>query len=191
MKAVRILVVDDEPDVGKLVERRFRRQIRGGEFEFRFAGDGQEALDTLDREEEIDLVITDINMPRMDGLTLLSRLSEGSDEIHTLVVSAYGDMENIRTAMNRGAFDFVTKPIDFEDLEKTIQKAVTSLRKFRKVNVDKASANVPRPTFPAIFLLTWLWNWSAVRISWKPRPSAATSLLSSPTLPISHPLLKI
>lgn len=140
MKAVRILVVDDEPDVGKLVERRFRRQIRGGEFEFRFAGDGQEALDTLDREEEIDLVITDINMPRMDGLTLLSRLSEGSDEIHTLVVSAYGDMENIRTAMNRGAFDFVTKPIDFEDLEKTIQKAVTSLRKFRKVNADKASA---------------------------------------------------
>lgn len=140
MKAVRILIVDDEPDVGKLVERRFRRQIRNGEFEFCFAGDGQDALDTLANEEEIDLVITDINMPRMDGLTLLSRLGEISDEMHALVVSAYGDMKNIRIAMNRGAFDFVTKPIDFEDLEKTIQKAVTSLRKFRKVSADKASA---------------------------------------------------
>jgi CheY-like chemotaxis protein len=113
----RILVVDDEPDVEALVTQKFRRQMRKGEMDFVFAHDGQHALELLDGENGIDMVLSDINMPRMDGLTLLDKLGEQHANLKTVIVSAYGDMGNIRTAMNRGAFDFVTKPIEFEDLE--------------------------------------------------------------------------
>jgi adenylate cyclase len=105
----RILVVDDEPDVEALVLQKFRRQVRKGEFEFVFAHDGQHALEVLNEEPDVVMVLSDINMPRMDGLTLLDRLTELHDDLKTVIVSAYGDMENIRTAMNRGAFDFVTQ----------------------------------------------------------------------------------
>lgn len=120
----KILVVDDEPDLEHLVRQRFRKSIRENELSFVFARNGTEALEQLKAGHDIDVVLTDINMPEMDGLTLLTRLGEIDTLLKSVIVSAYGDMENIRTAMNRGAFDFVTKPIDFRDLETTINKAL-------------------------------------------------------------------
>ena len=120
----KILVVDDEPDLELLVRQKFRRQIRDKEFEFFFAHDGAEALETIRQQPEIDVVLSDINMPVMDGLTLLSRINELNKDLKAVIVSAYGDMQNIRTAMNRGAFDFLTKPIDFQDFETTINKTI-------------------------------------------------------------------
>src|ERR1700740_3023189 len=126
-----ILVVDDEPDLETLVQQKFRRQIRDGEVSFLFARDGVEALNLLDSRDTVDMVLTDINMPRMDGLTLLQKIQEADDQLSTVIVSAYGDMANIRTAMNRGAFDFLTKPIDFVDLETTIYKTLRHIEKLR------------------------------------------------------------
>lgn len=120
----KILVVDDEIDLETLIKQKFRKQIREKKFEFLFAINGVDALDKLTKEPEVDIVLSDINMPEMDGLTLLTKLSEVSPLIKSVIVSAYGDMENIRTAMNRGAFDFITKPIDFEDLIITIEKTI-------------------------------------------------------------------
>src|SRR5438067_5691293 len=107
----RILVIDDEPDLEALVLQKFRHKIRDGAVSFTFARDGIEALAMLQTDRGFDLVVSDINMPRMDGLTLLQKLREHHETLSTVIVSAYGDMANIRTAMNRGAFDFVTKPI--------------------------------------------------------------------------------
>ena len=104
--AAKILVVDDETDVQALILRKFRREIRQGDFAFLFAEDGERALGTVEREGDIDIVLSDINMPGMDGLALLDRLSEFEPQLKTIMVSAYGDMDNIRTAMNHGAFDF-------------------------------------------------------------------------------------
>lgn len=140
MTAARILVVDDEPDVEALVTQKFRRQMRAGEIAFLFAQDGQQALDLLGQDGDIDVVLSDINMPRMDGLTLLQKLNERHSDLKTVIVSAYGDMANIRTAMNRGAFDFVTKPIEFQDLETTIAKTLDHLRSFRKLRAEKELA---------------------------------------------------
>ena len=119
---IRILVVDDEPDLELLIRQKFRREIRDRELDFKFAPDGLEALEKVNSDGGLDIILSDINMPRMDGLTLLSRLADMEVSLKTVIVSAYGDMENIRTAMNRGAFDFVTKPINFEDLRKTVDK---------------------------------------------------------------------
>ena len=135
-----ILVVDDEPDLEALVQQRFRRQIRGGEFGFCFAHDGVEALDMIAEGKDIDMVLSDINMPRMDGLTLLQKLQETADPLSTVIVSAYGDMANIRTAMNRGAFDFITKPIDFGDLETTIRKTLAHIERLREARRRLAEA---------------------------------------------------
>jgi adenylate cyclase len=145
----RILVVDDEPDVEALVLQKFRRQIRDGGVSFLFAHDGVEALTALKTNGGIDLVVTDINMPRMDGLTLLQKLQDAEENVSTIVVSAYGDIANISTAMNRGAFDFVTKPIDFVDLETTIAKTlkhVASLRdaRERQAAAERAHASLSR-----------------------------------------------
>ncbi|MBL6458230.1 response regulator [Belnapia sp. T6] len=129
-----ILVVDDEPDLEALILQRFRRRIRARELAFLFARDGIEALDFVAHHADIGLVLADINMPRMDGLTLLGELQKTVEPLATVVISAYGDMGNIRTAMNRGAFDFLTKPIDFADLETTIaktQRHVAALREAR------------------------------------------------------------
>lgn len=120
----KILVVDDEPDLEVLIKQKFRRQIRENLYEFVFAVDGNDALGKLVQHTDIDVVLSDINMPGMDGLTLLVKLKEISPLIKTVIISAYGDMENIRTAMNRGAFDFITKPVNFEDLELTIEKTI-------------------------------------------------------------------
>jgi class 3 adenylate cyclase len=135
-----ILVVDDEPDLEALILQRFRRQIREGSVAFLFARDGIEALEVVARHPGIDLALADINMPRMDGLTLLGRLQEVEDPLATVIVSAYGDMANIRAAMNRGAFDFLTKPIDFADLEMTIQKTIRHIEMLREVRGRQAAA---------------------------------------------------
>ncbi|HWQ54633.1 MAG TPA: SpoIIE family protein phosphatase [Bryobacteraceae bacterium] len=129
-KPVRILIVDDEPDIELLIRQRFKR--RSGEFEFVFAANGQEALERLQEHPELEVVVTDINMPVMDGLTLLSRLGATNRLLKAVILSAYGDMPNIRTAMNRGAFDFLTKPIDFQDFETTIRKTVHEVETARQ-----------------------------------------------------------
>ncbi|NML64385.1 SpoIIE family protein phosphatase [Hymenobacter sp. RP-2-7] len=122
---IKILSVDDEPDMEMLITQRFRRQIRDKSFEFIFATNGQEALDKLDANEDITLILSDINMPEMDGLTFLTHLNDRKNPfLKAVMVSAFNDMDNIRTAMNRGAFDFVTKPISFEDLEATLNKTI-------------------------------------------------------------------
>ena len=120
----RILVVDDEPDLEQLVRQRMRREIRSGQFVMEFAHDGLEALAKLDQQDRFDIVLSDINMPQMDGLDLLERIPSVDPDVRAVVVSAYGDMKNIRAAMNRGAFDFVTKPIDFGDLRVTIDRTL-------------------------------------------------------------------
>lgn len=130
---VKIMVVDDEVDLEPLIRQKFRRQIRNEEYDFVFAHNGLEALSKLIEYPNIGLILSDINMPEMDGLTLLLKLKElKNPALKTVVVSAYGDMDNIRTAMNRGAFDFLTKPINFEDLEITINKTLEELELQRK-----------------------------------------------------------
>ena len=135
-----ILVVDDEPDLEALVLQKFRRQIRDGAISFVFARDGVEALQSLEARPDVDLVVSDINMPRMDGLSLLQKLQEADDKKSTIIVSAYGDMSNIRTAMNRGAFDFLTKPIDFADFEATIGKTIRHVELLRDARRRQAAA---------------------------------------------------
>jgi sigma-B regulation protein RsbU (phosphoserine phosphatase) len=128
----KMLVVDDEPDLESLIRQRFRKKIRDGEYDFVFAGNGLEALSRLLEHKDIGIILSDINMPEMDGLTLLAKLNElRNPALRTVIVSAYGDMDNIRTAMNRGAYDFVTKPVDFIDLEKTIEKTIRELEIIR------------------------------------------------------------
>jgi len=124
----KILVVDDETDLEVLIKQKFRRQIRENLYEFVFATDGNDALDKLQQHLDIDVVLSDINMPGMDGLTLLVKLKDISPLIKTVIISAYGDMDNIRVAMNRGAFDFLTKPVNFEDLELTVEKTIHHVR---------------------------------------------------------------
>ncbi|HMK69267.1 MAG TPA: adenylate/guanylate cyclase domain-containing protein, partial [Stellaceae bacterium] len=136
----RILFVDDEPDLEALILQKFRRQIREGVIDFLFAHDGLEALAKLDENPDVDMVVSDINMPRMDGLSLLQKLQEAEDKLSTVIVSAYGDMQNIRTAMNRGAFDFLTKPIDFPDLEATIAKTIRHVEALREARRRQAAA---------------------------------------------------
>jgi signal transduction histidine kinase/AraC-like DNA-binding protein len=131
MKAT-ILVIDDEPQFERLILQRFRKKVKTGEYHFLFALNGLEALEIIRREEAIDVVLTDINMPEMDGLTFLAELKNLQPSFKTIVVSAYGDMKNIRTAMNLGAFDFVTKPIEFLDLEATIEKTIEESMLLRK-----------------------------------------------------------
>lgn len=124
----KILVVDDEPDMELLITQKFRKQIREGLFSFEFASDGHQALEKLNEHSDINLMLTDINMPGMDGLTLLGKVKLLDRPISALVVSAYGDIKNIRTAMNQGAFDFLTKPLDFQDFEITINKSIENVR---------------------------------------------------------------
>ena len=128
----KILVVDDEPDLEPLILQRMRRNIRSGRYSFVFAGNGVEALETLSKDPEIDMVISDINMPQMDGLTLLDQIPKVDPNVRSIIISAYGDMRNIRTAMNRGAFDFVTKPLDFEDLQITIDRTLSHMAEWKE-----------------------------------------------------------
>lgn len=128
----KILVVDDEPDIELLIKQKFAKQVKSKEFEFVFASNGAEALKTLHQDKDINIILTDINMPEMDGLVLLSHLPELKRVFKTVIISAYGDMSNIRKAMNRGACDFITKPIDFKDLEITIFNAIEQYLTLKK-----------------------------------------------------------
>src|SRR5215217_821903 len=128
----KILVADDEADLEVLIKQKFRQKIREQQYEFIFAVNGNDALNKIEQHPDVDIVLSDINMPEMDGLTLLGRLNESSPLIKSVIVSAYGDMENIRTAMNRGAFDFITKPINFEDLSLTMDKAMRQVLQVRE-----------------------------------------------------------
>ena len=129
---VKILVVDDEVDLEMLIKQKFRQKIRQGQYEFVFAMNGNDALQKLALHQDVDVMLCDINMPEMDGLTLLVKLKEVSPVVKAVMVSAYGDMENIRTAMNRGAFDFVCKPVNFEDLELTIEKTIQHVKRIKE-----------------------------------------------------------
>ncbi|MGE0744209.1 MAG: adenylate/guanylate cyclase domain-containing protein [Rhodospirillales bacterium] len=154
----KILAVDDEPDFEALLRQRFRRQIRDREFAFLFAPHGEAALRLLDSEPDVDLMLLDINMPVMDGLTLLARLRERQSPVRAIIVSAYGDMANLRTAMNRGAFDFVTKPVDLGDLEITIRKTLDDIARVRELDrrravAERARANLSRYFSPNIVAL--------------------------------------
>jgi adenylate cyclase len=133
----KILVVDDEPDLELLVTQRFRKRIRSGDLSFVFALNGEDALAKLAAEGDVVVVLTDINMPVMDGLTLLGRLKDEYPLIRAVIASAYGDMPNIRTSLNRGAFDFVTKPIDFQDLEITLDRALEDALARRQAAADR------------------------------------------------------
>jgi adenylate cyclase len=147
----KILAVDDEADFEVLIRQRFRRQIRAREFEFRFAHHGEEALAVLAEEPDVELLLLDINMPVMDGLTLLAELRRRQLEQRAIIVSAYGDMANLRTAMNRGAFDFVTKPVDLNDLEITIRKTLDDIAKAREVERQRAAAERARGNLARYF----------------------------------------
>lgn len=128
MAAIKILSVDDEAPLELLMRQYFRRKIRNGEYEFFFAHNGLEALSILYNNPDIEIILSDINMPEMDGLTLLAKVNEmRNPALRVIMVSAYGDMKNIREAMNNGAFDFATKPIDMDDLSLTIEKAIAQI----------------------------------------------------------------
>ncbi len=147
----KILVVDDEPDLEALISQRFRREVRNGEYAFHFAPDGAEALHLVAADPGIDLVLTDINMPRMDGLTLLAELAKRPPGLRAVIVSAYGDMANIRTAMNRGAFDFVTKPIDMADLALTIRKTIEEIARAKELRRQRDEAQRMRANLARYF----------------------------------------
>jgi len=127
----KILVVDDETDLEILIKQKFRKQIREKLYEFVFAVNGVDALKKMADNPDVDVVFSDINMPEMDGLTLLTKLNEISPLTKAVIVSAYGDMDNIRTAMNRGAFDFVCKPVNFDDLEVTLNKTIQHVKQLK------------------------------------------------------------
>ncbi len=133
----RILVVDDEPDLEPLVLQRMRRSIRSGQYQFVFAQNGVEALQKLGQDPNIDMVLSDINMPQMDGLSLLEHIPDVAPDTRSVIISAYGDMKNIRAAMNRGAFDFVTKPLDFDDLRVTIERTLNNLEAWREAESSR------------------------------------------------------
>ena len=129
---IKILIVDDETDFEILIRQKFRKKIREQQYDFIFAVNGKDALKKMEEYPDVEIVLSDINMPEMDGLTLLTKLSETNPLVKTVMVSAYGDMDNIRKAMNRGAFDFVTKPVDFEDLELTMEKTIQHVNLIRE-----------------------------------------------------------
>ena len=129
----KILVVDDESDLEVLIKQKFRQKIRDHQYEFVFAANGKQALDQLQLNNDVDVILSDINMPEMDGLTLLTKLNEQKNGLFkSVIVSAYGDMENIRVAMNRGAFDFITKPVNFEDLDLTMEKTIKHVTQMKE-----------------------------------------------------------
>ena len=128
----KILVVDDETDLEVLIKQKFRQKIRDHQYEFVFAINGRHALEQLELHNDVDVVLSDINMPEMDGLTLLTKLNEQNGLMKSVIVSAYGDMENIRSAMNLGAFDFITKPVNFEDLDLTMEKTIRHVTQMKE-----------------------------------------------------------
>lgn len=128
LRPIKILIVDDEPDVQPLITQRLRGLVKDGICELQFAVNGVDALEKLKKDKDIELVMTDINMPEMDGLTLLAKINEANRIVKSVVITAYSDMQRIRTAMNNGAFDFLTKPLDATDLKATLDKSFKEIR---------------------------------------------------------------
>jgi len=183
-----ILVVDDELDLEELVLQKFRKQIRDGAMRFVFAHDGIEALQSIEQYPHVDMVVSDINMPRMDGLLLLRKLQEAEDNKSTIIVSAYGDMRNIRTAMNRGAFDFLTKPIDFDDLEMTIDKTIRHVEmmreaRHRQAEAERAHASLSRYFSPQIASrLAAIGESNGMEVRWREVAAVFTDITGFTTL---------
>jgi CheY-like chemotaxis protein len=150
--SVKVLVVDDEPDVASLLKQRFRHQIRQSIYQFLFAGDGEQGLAELRQHPDVDVILSDINMPGMDGLTFLGKIGELNPTARTVIVSAYSDTSNIRVAMNRGAFDFLVKPIDFQDLEVTIEKTYKHVAELRRKQRSDAENQTLRSLVSPSFL---------------------------------------
>jgi sigma-B regulation protein RsbU (phosphoserine phosphatase) len=137
--AIKILSVDDEMDMENLIRQMFRKQIKSKTYEFVFAQNGIQALKKLEEHNDITLILSDINMPEMDGLTFLSKIVDLNNPLLTTVMmSAYGDMDNIRSAMNGGAFDFITKPINFSDLERTLAKTIAHIGRLETSQVERS-----------------------------------------------------
>ena len=122
--SVSILVVDDEPDVGELFRQRFRREIRDGTYVLHCATSGSEALDGLRKgvKPQLIVVLSDINMPGMDGLTLLGEIKKEWPDIPVMIVTAYGDDEHRLQAKNLGAAEFISKPLDFALLKERLRQ---------------------------------------------------------------------
>jgi class 3 adenylate cyclase len=183
-----ILFVDDESDLEALILQKFRRQIREGLVKVMFAHDGVEALESLELNPQVDMVVSDINMPRMDGLSLLQKLQENEEKKSTIIVSAYGDMSNIRTAMNRGAFDFLTKPIDFADLEATIDKTIRHVEllreaRRRQLEAERAHASLSRYFSPQVALrLAAKGGGDDMEVQWKDVGTIFTDIAGFTTL---------
>ncbi len=148
---IRILSVDDERDVEALLLQSFRKQVREGAFQFAFAHDGGAALETVKSSDPFDVILLDINMPVMDGLTFLGKLAEVPQDARVVMVSAYGDMSNLRVSMNRGAYDFVTKPVDMADLDATIRKTASEVRKYRMLSDEKRALERARGNLARYF----------------------------------------
>lgn len=140
MEPIKILSVDDEPDVESLLAQSFRKHIRSGQFQFTFAYDGADALRKLTEQQDLEVILLDINMPVMDGLTFLAHVHEAGSDVRVVMVSAYGDLSNIRLSMNRGAYDFIMKPVDMSDLETTIRKTAAEVRRYRELREEKLAA---------------------------------------------------
>ena len=122
--ARKVLVVDDEPEVEPMFRQRMRREVRAGVYEFLLACSGRHALEVLEEHPDIRLVITDLNMPEMNGWQLLVALGEQWPEVPSMVVSAYGDEENKRRAHESGASGFVVKPVDFTELRGMVAESL-------------------------------------------------------------------
>lgn len=137
----KILVIDDESDIKILFRQKFRREIRSGTMAFAFAGNGEEALGILQDDSDISVVFTDLNMPGMDGLTFLRHAADLHRPLALVVVSAYGDMINIRAAMNLGAFDFLNKPIDFNDFIVTMNKSFEHVQERQALELERRKTN--------------------------------------------------
>ena len=120
----KVLVVDDEPEVEVLFRQRMRREIRAGLYEFLFAQSGRHALEVLEQNPDIRLVLTDLNMPQMDGLALLDAMASACPDVPSMVVSAYGDPEHVSLAERHGALGFVLKPVDFPELKERIARSI-------------------------------------------------------------------
>lgn len=136
----KILLVDDEPEIEGMVKLKMRKRILSGDYSFLFATDGLKALEALDNNPDVDVAALDINMPKMDGLTLLSKIGERHKDVKSIIISAYGDMENIRTAMNLGAYDYLTKPIDFNDFDFTISKTAKLAKEVKHLKKKELEA---------------------------------------------------